>query len=295
MSVYNFGSLNIDHIYRLDHIAAPGETLAADTLSYAAGGKGLNQSVALGMSGAEVFHVGCIGSDGIWLSELLNQKGVRTGHVRQVEAVTGHAIIQVSETGQNSIVIFGGANQAMTKQQVDQILAQATSDDLVLLQNETSCVPYIAHRCRELGIPLAFNPSPISRVLLESFPFEAVKYLLVNETEAAAITGTDIPEEAAEILLAKYPGLCLVMTLGSRGVYYRDQFMALTQPGFPVEAVDTTGAGDTFAGYFLGMLTRGRSCAQALRYACAAAAVSVTRHGAAPSIPSLAEVEQFLK
>lgn len=295
MSVYNFGSLNIDHIYRLDHIAAPGETLAADTLSFAAGGKGLNQSVALGMSGAEVFHVGCIGSDGIWLRELLEQKGVRTGHVRQVEAVTGHAIIQVSETGQNSIVIFGGANQAMTEQQVDQILVQATSDDLVLLQNETSCVPYIARRCRELGIPLAFNPSPISRVLLESFPFEAVKYLLVNETEAAAITGTDIPEEAAEILLAKYPGLCLVMTLGSRGVYYRDQFMTLTQPGFPVEAVDTTGAGDTFAGYFLGMLTQGHCCAQALRYACAAAAVSVTRHGAAPSIPSLAEVEQFLK
>ena len=286
MGVYNFGSLNIDHIYRLDHIAAPGETLAADTLSFAAGGKGLNQSVALAMSGAEVFHVGCIGSDGIWLSELLNQKGVHTDHVRQVEAVTGHAIIQVSKTGQNSIVIFGGANQAMTEQQVDQILAQATSDDLVLLQNETSCVPCIAHRCRELGIPL---------VLLESFPFEAVKYLLVNETEAAAITGTDIPEEAAEILLAKYPELCLVMTLGSRGVYYRDQFMTLTQPGFPVEAVDTTGAGDTFAGYFLGMLTQGRSCAQALRYACAAAAVSVTRHGAAPSIPSLAEVEQFLK
>ena len=295
MGVYNFGSLNIDHIYRLDHIAAPGETLAADTLSFAAGGKGLNQSIALAQSGAEIFHVGCIGSDGIWLKELLEQKGVYTDHVKQVEAVTGHAIIQVSETGQNSIVIFGGANQAMTEEQVDSILAQATSDDLVLLQNETSCVPYIARRCAQLGIPLAFNPSPISRALLEIFPFEAVKYLLVNETEAAAITGTDIPEEAAKILLAKYPELCLVMTLGSQGVYYRDQFMALTQPGFPVEAVDTTGAGDTFAGYFLGMITRGRTCAQALRYACAAAAIAVTRHGAAPSIPSLAEVEEFLK
>lgn len=295
MGIYNFGSLNIDHIYRLSHIVAPGETLAADTLSFAAGGKGLNQSIALAQSGAETFHVGCIGSDGIWLKELLAERGVRTDHVKQVEAVTGHAIIQVSKTGQNSIVIFGGANQAMTEEQVDSILAQATSDDLVLLQNETSCVPYIARRCAQLGIPLAFNPSPISQALLESFPFETVKYLLVNETEAAAITGTDIPEEAAEILLAKYPGLCLVMTLGSQGVYYRDQFMALTQPGFPVEAVDTTGAGDTFAGYFLGMITRGRTCAQALRYACSAAAIAVTRHGAAPSIPSLAEVEEFLK
>ena len=295
MGIYNFGSLNIDHIYRLSHIVAPGETLAADTLSFSAGGKGLNQSIALAQSGAETFHVGCIGSDGSWLKELLAERGVRTDHVKQVEAVTGHAIIQVSKTGQNSIVIFGGANQAMTEEQVDSILAQATSDDLVLLQNETSCVPYIARRCAQLGIPLAFNPSPISQALLESFPFETVKYLLVNETEAAAITGTDIPEEAAEILLAKYPELCLVMTLGSQGVYYRDQFMALTQPGFPVEAVDTTGAGDTFAGYFLGMITRGHTCAQALRYACAAAAIAVTRHGAAPSIPSLAEVEEFLK
>ena len=295
MAIYNFGSLNIDHIYRLPHIVTPGETLAASTLSFAAGGKGLNQSVALAQSGAETYHAGCIGSDGVWLKTLLEEKGVRTSHVRQVDTVTGHAIIQVTDEGENSIVIFGGANQALTETQADALLAQLTPDDLVLLQNETSCVSYIARRCKELGIPLAFNPSPISEQLLEEFPFDAVRYLLVNQTEAKAIAGTDLPEKAAQILLAKYPDLHLVMTLGSRGVYYRDRAETFTQPGFPVHAVDTTGAGDTFAGFFLGLISQGFPCPEALRYACAAAAIAVTRPGAAPSIPCLAEVKQFLK
>ena len=295
MAIYNFGSLNIDHIYRLPHIVTPGETLAASTLSFAAGGKGLNQSVALAQSGALAYHAGCIGSDGLWLKTLLEEKGVRTDYVQQADAVTGHAIIQVTDEGENSIVIFGGANQALAEAQADALLARLTSNDLVLLQNETSCVSYIARRCKELGIPLAFNPSPISEQLLAEFPFDAVRYLLVNQTEAKAIAGTDVPEKAAQILLAKYPDLHLVMTLGSRGVYYRDRAETFTQPGFSVQAVDTTGAGDTFAGFFLGLISQGFSCPEALRYACAAAAIAVTRPGAAPSIPSLAEVKQFLK
>ena len=295
MAIYNFGSLNIDHIYRLPHIVTPGETLAASTLSFAAGGKGLNQSVALAQSGALAYHAGCIGSDGLWLKTLLEEKGVRTDYVQQADAVTGHAIIQVTDEGENSIVIFGGANQALAEAQADALLARLTSNDLVLLQNETSCVSYIARRCKELGIPLAFNPSPISEQLLAEFPFDAVRYLLVNQTEAKAIAGTDVPEKAAQILLAKYPNLHLVMTLGSRGVYYRDRAETFTQPGFSVQAVDTTGAGDTFAGFFLGLISQGFSCPEALRYACAAAAIAVTRPGAAPSIPSLAEVKQFLK
>lgn len=295
MAIYNFGSLNIDHIYRLPHIVAPGETLAAASLSQAAGGKGLNQSIALAQSGAAVYHVGCIGEDGIWLKELLEHKGVHTDHVLQVQEVTGHAIIQVTDEGENSIVIFGGANQALTEAQADVLLAQLTCDDLVLLQNETSCVSYIARRCSELGIPLAFNPSPISEQLLQEFPFDAVTYLLVNETEAQAIAGTNIPQDAADLLLKKYPNIQLVMTLGSRGVYYRSQSTVLTQPAFAVRAVDTTGAGDTFAGFFLGLLACGSSHADALRHACAAAAIAVTRPGAAPAIPTLAEVNDFLK
>ena len=127
MAIYNFGSLNIDHIYRLPHIVTPGETLAAASLSFAAGGKGLNQSVALAQSGAEAYHAGCIGSNGIWLKELLEEKGVRTAHVRQVDTVTGHAIIQVTDEGENSIVIFGGANQALTEAQADALLTRLTA------------------------------------------------------------------------------------------------------------------------------------------------------------------------
>lgn len=294
MRIYNFGSLNIDHIYRLRHIVTPGETLAADTLSFAAGGKGLNQSIALAMTGLPTYHAGCLGTDGGMLRDLLEEKGVHLEHLQSVDTVNGHAIIQVSDEGQNSIVIFGGSNHALTPAQVDRTLETLQPGDMVLMQNETTCVSHIARRCQEKGIPLAFNPSPITADLLAEFPFEAVTYLLVNETEAEAITGLQQPEQVADALLAKYPNMRLVMTLGSKGVFYRDSEHQHFQSAFRVSAVDTTGAGDTFTGFFLGLLSQGKSCAEALKYACAASAIAVTRPGAAPSIPTLDEVETFL-
>ena len=293
MRILNFGSLNIDHIYRVTHIVSPGETIAASSLSFAAGGKGLNQSIALSKSGLPTYHAGCIGTDGMMLRQILADSGVKLDYLRPVDSVNGHAVIQVNDNGQNSIVIFGGSNHAITKEQVDQTLADFTPGDMVLMQNETSMVSYIAQQCKEAGIPLAFNPSPISSALLEEFPFDAVSYLLVNETEAYDITGCRKPEEVADVLLQKYPSMQLVMTLGSDGVYYADKQQRLHQSGFPVEAVDTTGAGDTFTGFFLGLIMQNRSCQDALRYACAAAAIAVTRPGAAPAIPSLEEVETF--
>lgn len=294
MRILNFGSLNIDHIYRVTHIVSPGETLAASTLSFAAGGKGLNQSIALAKSGLKTYHAGCIGTDGQPLAQILSQNGVMLNYLEKVDSVNGHAIIQVNDQGQNSIVIFGGSNQAITKEQVERTLSDFTSEDMVLMQNETSMVCYIAQRCKELGIPLAFNPSPISQELLEKFPFDAVTYLLVNETEAYDITGEHEPEKVAATLLARNPQMRLVMTLGGDGAYYADAGSAFRQEVFRVNAVDTTGAGDTFTGFFLGLMMQGRSCAEALHYACAAAAIAVTRFGAAPAIPALEEVEVFL-
>lgn len=294
MRILNFGSLNIDHIYRVAHIVAPGETVAASSLSFAAGGKGLNQSIALARSGITTCHAGCIGTDGGSLKQLLDSNGVLTDYLERADTVNGHAVIQVNDQGQNSIVIFGGSNQAITKEQVDRTLADFTPEDMVLIQNETSMVSYIARRCRALGIPLAFNPSPISPELLEQFPFEAVSYLLVNETEAYDITGQREPDRVAEFLLSRYPGMKLVMTLGGDGAYYASADTRLWQAAFPVNAVDTTGAGDTFTGFFLGLVMQGRQCREALRYACAAAAIAVTKEGAAPAIPPLDAVEDFL-
>lgn len=294
MRVLNFGSLNIDHIYHVDHIVAPGETTAAGGLDYAAGGKGLNQSIALARTGIATYHAGCVGKDGQPLLDLLRANQVRTEHLLPVEQVNGHAIIQVGRTGQNSIIIHGGSNGSITREQVDATLAQFTSDAVVLLQNEISQVDYIARRCRDLGIPLVFNPSPISPQLLSSFPFETVTLLLINETEGQAISGREAPEEILDALLARYPGMRIVLTLGGEGVCCGEGSQRIHQDAFHVSAVDTTGAGDTFTGFFLGLLLQDYPVEKALRYACAAAALAVTVHGAAPSIPSMEAVERMV-
>ena len=294
MSVLNFGSLNIDHVYQLHHIVAPGETIAAEQLCFVPGGKGLNQSIALAKSGADTYHAGCVGYDGGTLLEQLASAGVHTQSIRKLDMVNGHAIIQVNEDGQNSIIIFGGANTALTRKIVDEIFAETDKPELVLLQNEISQVTYIAQLCGERKIPLAFNPSPFSEAL-RAFPFETVRYLLINETEGKQITGKGDPQEIAAALLEQYPDMKVVLTLGGSGVYYRDKETELRQDGFRVKAVDTTGAGDTFTGFFLGNILQGKPVTEALRIACAAGALSVTKPGAAPSIPGQEEVGVFLQ
>ena len=294
MSVFNFGSLNIDHVYRLDHITQPGETIADQGLKYMPGGKGLNQSIALAMSGAEVYHVGCVGNDGNYLVELLNKNGVQTHYLKTVEEPNGHAIIQVSREGQNSIIIHGGSNRCVTAEQVDNTMDVITPQDIVLIQNEISQIPYIVKQCGDRKIPLAFNPSPFTPELLDEVPFEAVTYLLINETEGYQLTQETSPDKIVDSLLKRFPQMHIVLTLGAAGVLYADRFKRLQMAGFHVHAVDTTGAGDTFTGFFIGFLAQGHSIELALRYGCAAAAISVTVNGAATSVPELSTVQEFL-
>lgn len=293
MRVLNFGSLNIDHVYKVDHIVVPGETISSDSLKFAPGGKGLNQSIALARSGVETYHVGCIGNDGDMLLKQLKQAGVHTQYTTKKDTATGHAMIQVNKDGQNSILIYGGANLELTREMVDAVLDEAEKPDMVLLQNETSQVHYIAEACRNRGIPVAFNPSPYSNSL-KDFPYEAIQYLLINETEGNQITEESTPEKIAASLMSQYPEMRVVLTLGSKGVYYQDKKMSSSHNGFRVQAVDTTGAGDTFTGFFLGSILKGTEVGEALRWGCGAAALSVTKSGAALSIPEMEEVRQFL-
>lgn len=295
MKVINFGSLNIDHVYTLDHIVAPGETLACAALDVVAGGKGMNQSVALAKCGVDTVHAGCVGTDGGWLRDMLADVGVDCSYLWEVDCPNGHAIIQVEKNGQNSIFIYGGSNQQLTEKFIDETLSALSDDCMVLMQNETSNIIHVAEKCRELLIPLAFNPSPVSNDLLASFPFETVDYLIINETEGKAISGKENPEEIINTLLSKYPKMKVILTLGSEGALYADSTQRVSQPAFKVRAVDTTAAGDTFAGFFLGSIINGRNVQSALRCACAASAIAVTRPGAVPSIPFRGEVESFLK
>ncbi len=310
MPILNFGSLNLDHVYSVEHFVRPGETVSSQDMQSFPGGKGLNQSVALAKAGARVFHAGCVGQDGALLTDTLAQSGVDTRLIHQVSIPTGHAVIQVDETGQNCILLYGGANRAIGPEQIRQTLLdfsrEAGEPALVLLQNEISGLPRILELCRRLGLPTALNPSPITSDL-PGLPLGEVTWLILNELEAQALLGdsscTGVSEESIGKMLIgalaqRYPRTNLVLTLGDQGALCRlagTDNGILYQPIFPVNAVDTTAAGDTFTGYFLQGIYSGRTPAQALEWASAASALAVSRHGAAPSIPTALEVREFLQ
>jgi len=241
-----------------------------------------------------VVHLGAIGPDGGFLEDLLAEAGVDTSHLLHLPGDSGHAIIQVDAAGQNAILVFGGANQALTQEYIDSALALAQPGDLVLLQNETSGVSHLLQAAHDRGLTVVFNPSPFPAGPL---PYHLVDIFLLNELEGAALAeleaGSD-PETILDTLGTKYPQATVVLTLGGDGVTCRRGIETLSHPAYPVEAKDTTAAGDTFTGYFLAGLCRGAGLMDCLREASAASAIAVTRPGAAPSIPARTEVETFL-
>lgn len=294
MKVLNFGSLNLDFVYQVEHFVCPGETLSSTELQTFPGGKGLNQSVALSRAGAEVWHAGCIGQDGNILLEELRKASVHTELVETLETTrTGHAIIQVDTSGQNCILLFGGANQAISLKMIEQVLAQFEAGDWLLLQNEISSLPEIMKRASEIGMRIVWNPSPITPEISQ-YPMQNVEYFLLNEVEGAALGGGSSPEEIMGGLRKRFPSAKIVLTLGKDGAVCWDGRQEWFHPIFPVKTVDTTAAGDTFTGYFLTAIGQGLSAEDALRQASAASALAVSRKGAAPSIPTRTEVDSFL-
>lgn len=293
MRILNFGSCNIDCVYSVDRIVRPGETVAADDLKLYAGGKGLNQSIALSRAKVSVFHAGCIGQDGEMLRELLLSCGVNTDYLITVGKKTGRAIIQVDGTGENSIVLYSGANFAVSRDYVDSVLSDFKSGDFLLLQNEISELAYIIDRAYEIGMKIMLNPSPFQKSLKE-LDLNKLTYLILNETEAAGFSGMSEPEEFIAWVRKKYPKLCVILTLGDKGSECICGDRRVYRPAFDVKAVDTTAAGDTFTGYFAAGLIGGKTIEKSLEYASAAAALAVTKNGAAPSIPELDAVERSL-
>jgi len=291
MPIFNFGSLNVDDVYQVDHIVRPGETLAASSYRTFPGGKGNNQSVALARAGASVVHVGAVGPDGRWLVDLLTDAGIDTRFVQVSEQPTGRAQIQLDRHGQNSIVLFGGANQTLGPQSIRDALRHCAAGDWVLTQNETSGVADLLEQARRLGIPVAFNPAPLGPEVL-TYPLEAVRLLILNETEAEALAGCPgSPDEWLSTLTSRYPDAAVLMTLGAEGAVYQSATEGrIRVSGQRVKVVDTTAAGDTFVGYFLAARLAGRPVAEALDLANRAAAIAVTRPGALPSIPYGKEV-----
>lgn len=294
MKILNFGSLNIDLVYGVSHHARTGETLTTRDFKRHMGGKGLNQSVALCRAGAQVYHAGCIGEDGVFLRDYLSDSGVDAAHVQVIDEATGHAVIQVNSEGDNCILLYPGANRCQTEENMQKALAGFSAGDLLLMQNETNGLEEMMRAAKAKGMHIALNPSPIDETLL-SLPMELVDYFILNEIEGAALSGEEEPERIIEALLKKYPNAHIVLTLGGAGSLYAHGETRISQPIFRVKAVDTTGAGDTFTGYFLASQLRGEEAAQSLRIAAAASAIEVTRNGAAQAIPTLNEVNAWLE
>lgn len=290
MKVLNFGSLNMDYTYSVPHIIAGGETMASYELNEYCGGKGLNQSVAMAKAGLPVWHAGLIGNDGEKLLETCEAAGVHTEFIRKLPVRGGHTVIQVDEKGQNSIILYGGTNQMQTKEYADEVLAHFGSGDYLVLQNEINLLDYIIDKAYERGMKIVLNPSPYNEAL-DACDLSKVSLFLVNEIEAAQITGNKDPEHVLDALAESFPEAAFVLTLGSDGAWYYDGTEKVFQDIFPVKAVDTTAAGDTFTGFFIRKLTDGADIQTALRTAAKASSIAVTRVGAAPSIPTMAEVE----
>lgn len=294
MKILNFGSLNLDYVYSVDHIVAPGETISSTNLEVFCGGKGLNQSVALARAGAQVSHVGMVGPDGGMLLDACRDNNVDITHIRRTEERTGNAIIQVSASGQNSIVLFGGANRQNSMDHVERTLFRFGEGDMLLLQNEINLIAEIIAMASARGMRIALNPSPFEQALL-ACGLEKVSLFLMNEVEGEQITGSGDPPTILARMREKYPQAGVVLTLGRNGSVYQDAETNISHGVYDVRVVDTTAAGDTFTGFFLACRLEGLPASRALQLASVASSLAVSRPGATASIPERREVEEMAK
>lgn len=291
VKILNFGSLNIDRVYSVDEFVKPGETISSKSMGIFAGGKGLNQSVAVAKAGIEIYHAGMIGKEGQFLKELLEDSKVDTSFLKTVEGETGHAVIQVNSKGQNCILLHSGANHEINEEYVDYVLSHFAQGDILILQNEISCLDYIVKKAFDKKIKIAFNPSPVN-ANIDKIELDKIQWLILNEIEGEALTGETDPEKIVLGLLNRFSNLKIVLTLGEKGSMYKDADETVRQPIFKVEAVDTTAAGDTFTGYFIAGVSKGGKIKDILKTASMASAISVSRKGAARSIPNILELDE---
>ena len=290
MRILNFGSMNLDYVYAVEEIVRAGETIRAHSRRIFCGGKGLNQSIALAKAGAPVWHAGLIGNDGDELRAVLEKNGVNTSLIREVPGPSSHTVIQVDRSGQNCILFYADEGLRVTPSYIDQVLASFEPGDFILLQNELDNTAEIMRRAKQRGMKVILNPSPANE-MLSSYPLDQVDCFLLNETEGAWLTGEQDPQRVLNRLCETYPHAVIVLTLGEKGSICAADGKAFHQPVCRAKAVDTTAAGDSFTGYFLAGWLKGEEFPVVLERASRAAAIAVSRPGAADSIPLLAEVE----
>lgn len=289
-----FGSANLDKTYHVESIVSEGMTVSCTAMDQACGGKGFNQAIALGRAGVHTYFAGAVGSDGSALIDELQKTGIDTRYLMRRGMPSGHAIIQLDAQGRNCIVVCPGANDSVTKSDIDGVLESFGEGDVLVVQNEMSNTNHAINVARKRGIVVALNPSPMNAKVLE-WDVASADYLFVNESEGESLSGKKAPEDILNSLHTKFPKTCVVLTLGEKGSLCVDgDGTRASTAAWKVDAVDTTAAGDTFTGYFLAARLEGRSLEEALRVASVASGIAVTRRGAAPSIPVREEVATIM-
>lgn len=286
MAIWNLGSINADHFYRLDHILAAGETILGHDLTTGLGGKGANMSVAAARAGARVAHIGAVGPDGQWAVDRLMEYGVDTRRITRVQAATGHAIVMLDQAGENAILVHPGANAQVPQDQIGQALSEAAAGDILVMQNETNGQEYAVETARKLGLKTAYAAAPFDAGAVQQV-LGQVDILFLNAVEMAQLTAAT-GQDAAGLGVPT-----VVVTKGAAGctIYDRADHWTGQDIAAPVvDVVDTTGAGDTFTGYFLAALDRGATLRDAAGLAIKASALMVTRAGTADVIPDLRDV-----
>ena len=284
--IWNLGSINIDHFYKVASLPSAGETVSANGYTQGIGGKGANMSVAAARGGARVAHIGAIGKDGAWVRNRLLEYGVDVAHIAVIDVPTGQAVVCVETSGENSIVVLPGANHALTGDMIGGALSNAQTGDFLLMQNETNGQVRAAELAKTLGLRVAYAAAPFEAGAVQDL-LTYTDLLVLNEVEAEQLlraTGTEFSQ-------LQIPDI--VVTLGASGCrWYSDRNdKPVELAAYPADVIDTTGAGDTFTGFLLAALDRGEEMRAALDLALRAAALMVERQGTADVIPDLKEIQ----
>ncbi|MBM2658940.1 ribokinase [Staphylococcus pseudoxylosus] len=286
MKILNFGSLNIDRVYKLPHLVENGETLSSSSFQKYAGGKGLNQSIALSRAGSNVYHAGKIGEDGDFLIQSLVSDNINVDAINKTKGITGHAIIQVDAKGNNSIFLYGGENQTITTSFIKEVFENFNSGYLLVLQNEISHLDYIIDLASKKQLMIALNPSPMNENI-EGIDLNKVDFLFLNEIEGRILSGEKETHKILKKLISYYPDLKIIITLGVNGAVYKDKNQEYRQRAINTKVIDTTGAGDTFLGYFLSMFFQKKTVEESLLIASKASSLSISKKGGSSSIPKI--------
>lgn len=286
MKILNFGSINKDFFYSVNDFVRPGETISSNGYNIKIGGKGLNQSVSISKAGVKVYHAGIINKEDTFIIDKLKSWKINCDNILLSNSPTGHAIIQVNKKGENSIIIHGGANHDFNLKSIKSILSKFETGDILLLQNEINNIEEIIDRAHHKKMKIIFNPAPFKNDILE-YNLNKITTLILNQSEGEGLSNEKIPDKILKVLNNNFKNTEIILTLGEKGSLYSYKDELIKIRAHDVKTVDTTGAGDTFIGYYVAGFASKMNKKDNLNRASEAAALTTIKLGGAESIPSI--------